>query len=238
MRRTARLDANARSSRFILAACVLTLALAPVSRPASSESRSLSQEIITYGFLVRHYPDNFLLASEPATTQLERDMRALGSALNSLGCDVPKMLAFPHRATIVPSSATGLWLSFPPRRDVPSQEGLLFVVESTSSQRTLVIFSRMGPDETTIFWVEEAKEGFSAELLYDSFKKGKISNAPNTNIGAITAVSLEKSHDILLKEWAEPGSRSGQMGEMSRVFRLDLSRDAVTLVSPGILPQH
>lgn len=239
MRRTARPDASARNSSSILAACVLALALAPALRSAASETRSLSQAIVTYGFLVRHYPDSFLLASKTATTPLERDMRGLGSALDSVGCDVPEALASAHRAIIVPYSSIGQWLGFP-GQDVSPQEGLLFVLEPAGrlSGQALVVLSRMGPDETTILRIEEAKQRFSAELLYDSFRKGRVSNAPNTDIGTVTAVNLQKNRDVLLREWAEPGSRSGHMGETGRLFRLDPSRATVTLVSPRTMPRH
>ncbi len=88
-----------------------------------------------------------------------------------------------------------------------------------------------------MFWIEEANKGYLAKLLFDSFKKGKISNE-STVMGAATSIRFEGDNDILLKDWGEPGIGPPEFMRTGRVFRLNLSRDTLTLVSPGTRPQQ
>jgi hypothetical protein len=88
-----------------------------------------------------------------------------------------------------------------------------------------------------VFWLEEANRGYVARLLFDSFKKGKVSNE-TTVVGAATSLKFESDNEILLKDWGEPGIGPAEFLRVGRVFRLDLSRDTVTLVSPGTPPQR
>lgn len=233
MRMTANPGVPARSSLLLGVVCVLALALA--ASLSAVASGSLSQAVITYGYLRSNHADfDQLLASGP-TLAVARDMKALEGALDSLRCDVPTLLAFPHRALVVPSSPVGQWIGFPTTEESPPEEGTLFVTQPLRAppQRVWVVLSSVAPERTTVFWLEEGERGYVSGLVYDSFNKGKISNAPHTMIGAVTEVNLGKGDKILLKEWAEPGSRPGQMGAVGRVFQVDLARGEVTLKTPG-----
>ena len=72
-------------------------------------------------------------------------------------------------------------------------------------------------------------------LVYDTFCKGKIGSLGNRTIAAVTAVSMEKGDQILLKEWATRGSQPGMMGEIGTVFQLDTATGQVTLKTRGRL---
>jgi hypothetical protein len=228
------------TSRAALCIALLFALLLVAERPSgATQENGLSQALVTYSFLASHYSLNFLFVPEHATDTLVRDMKALNEALSALHCDTPNVLATTsHTAVIVPTSAVGQWFGLEPTKTTP-HDGLLFVTEpeTGNGKKVLVVVSGIRPDETTIFWLEDAKGTFSTTLLYDSFKKGKVVNSPDTPVGMVMAVRLEKDEDILLKEWAEPGSRPGIMGEVGRVFRLDPLRDTVTLVSAGKPPQ-
>jgi hypothetical protein len=228
---------------FVVASSLLletlcALALGTPKASAVVTSVDLPQTIITYGFLVGHYPDEFILGREPRTP-LASDMKALNDALNSLDCDVPIRLGFPHRVFVVPSLPVGQWIGFVRTADTPPDEGTLFVTEPlrTKPERVLVVLSSVSPERTTVFWVERSVQGYASGLVYDSFKKGKISNENHTAMGAVTAVSAGEGEEILLKEWAEPGSRPRQMGSVGRVFRVDAARHEITLEIPGTFPQ-
>ncbi len=240
MKPTARPVVTGASSLLLLLSCGLTLlpSIAPGASSAASENGDLSQAIIAYGFLVSQYSPN-LSSSQRPTAPLVLDMKRLDDALSSLGCNVPNVLAFPHKAILVPSSVLGQWLGPSAVPNLAPQEGLLFVAEwpRLPSARALVVLSGVAPDETTVFWFEGGNGAYQAKLVYDSFKMGTIRNAPNTNIGAVTAIRLESSRNILLREWAEPGSRPGHMGAEGRVFRVNLFQHTATLVSSGTTPR-
>lgn len=236
MRPIARVGVTAAASRsLLLAACALTLALAPVARTAVPEKRSLSQAIVAYGFLRGDYLDLDKLFASDASLPVVQNLQALDSALKSLDCDVPTRIALPHKALILPSSPMEQWFGFarPGGRNSPDR-GWLFVTQSsgTGSGRVLVVLSSASPDRTTVFWLEETGTGYSAKLLYDSLKKGKISNA-TTMVGAATEVKIEKTGEVLLKDWGEPGVGPREFARVGRIFRLNPSQDTVALVSPG-----
>ena len=231
-------NASVTSRTTLCIALLFAVLLVPERRSGATQENSLSQALVTYSFLASHYSLNFLFVPRNAADTLVRNMKALNDALSALHCNTPDVLAMSHAAVVVPASAYGQWFGLEPAKTAPHQ-GLLFVTgpETRNGNRVLVVVSGIGPDETTIFWLENTKGAFSTTLLYDSFKKGKVANSPGTVVGMVMAVRLEKDGDILLKEWAEPGSRPGIMGEMNRVFRLDPFRDTLTLVSSGELPQ-
>jgi len=234
MRPTINLNASVASRTALSIAFLVAGLLVTEGRSVAMQENSLSEALVTYSFLASHYSLRFLFVHRNATNTLARDMKALNDALTTLQCNTPNILAMPHAAVIVPTSASGQWFSLEPTK-TPPNEGLLFVTrpQTRNGARVLAVVSGIGPDETTIFWLQNTNGSFSATLLYDSFKKGKVANSPGTIVGMIMAVRLERGDDILLKEWAEPGSRQGIMGKMGRVFRLDPARDTVTLISAG-----
>lgn len=200
--------------------------------PASS---GLPQAIIAYGYLRWDYLEFDRLLTLIPGLGLASDLRSLDKSLDSLHCDVPKRMALPHRALILPLFPITQWFGFerPGPGDSPD-DGWLFVTQDTwsSPERVLVVLSSSSPEQTTVFWLEHGDGGYATKLLFDSFAKGKIANEA-TMVGAATFVSFEGENAILLKEFQEPGS--GPFDRMSgRVFRLDLTADIVTLVSPGI----
>lgn len=91
-----------------------------------------------------------------------------------------------------------------------------------------MIYSQVAPESTTVFWLEARKQGYVGGLVYDTFCKGKdkISNSDDP-INAVTAVSIEKGGQILLKEWV--GVRLNGMGPRGGVFQVDTARSQVTL---------
>jgi hypothetical protein len=238
MKRIGIVDANARTRFSVALASVLGLSLALPPGLAAPEKGNLSQLLVAYGFLISHYPDEFLLGRQPGT-RLARDMKALNHALDSLGCDVPTRLAFPHRDLIVLSSSAAQWAGFPGGVGSPPEEGTLFVIQAppTASHRNWVVLSSVAPEETTVFWVEADKQGYATGLVYDTFKKGEVKNVRKTAIGAVAWVSIGQDGGILLREWAEPGSRGGHMGEAGRVFQVGFLSGDVSLKSPGKLPR-
>ena len=227
----------AASSVLLEVACVLTFA--PGAGLSAVTSGDLPQAVIAYGFLSSNYAEfDQLLTSGPALS-LARDMKALGSALDSLHCDVPIRIGFPHKAFVVPSFPASQWIGFARTAETPPEEGTLFVTEPLRRvpQRVLVVLSSAAPERTTVFWLGGDKQGYVSGLVYDSFNKGEISNSAHTGIGAVTSVSVGKSDQILLREWAEPGSRPGFMGAVGRVFQVDLTRGEITLKTGGTLPR-
>jgi hypothetical protein len=162
-------------------------------------------------------------------------LKSLDKSLVSLHCDVPKRMALPHSAVILPPFPITEWFGFDrPGPGSSPEDGWLFVTQDTwpSPERVLVVLSSSGPEQTTVFWLEHSDQGYAAKLLFDSFAKGKIANE-TTTLGAATFVSFERENAILLKEFEEPGS--GPFDRMmGRVFRLDLMSGTVTLVSPGV----
>lgn len=246
MRRTSDLAVSA-NNICLCVACVLGvlvgLSLASAQTPDLNSKqiriRSLSQAVIAYSFLRWDYLDLDKLFASDASLQVVQNLQALDSALKSLDCDVPMRLAVPHKALILPPLPFNHWVGFRRTGGRNSPEGgWLFVTQPSgnSPQRVLVVFSSSSPEETTVFSIEEADKGYLAELLFDSFKKGKISNA-STMMGAVTSIRLESNTEMLVKDWGEPGVGPPNAMRVGRVFRLDLSRDTVALVSPGA-PEH
>jgi len=216
------------------------MARAPDSGLVAPSGRSLSQAIITYGYLRWGYDDfDRMLASSP-NLPLAKNLKALDAALESLGCDVGTRMAEPHEALILPPLPFDQWIGFPRAGGRnSSEEGWLFVTQpiGTSPQRVLVVFSTASPEQTTVFWIEETNEGYAAKLLFDSFKKSKISN-DTAQVGAATSIRFESDNLLLLKDWGEPGVGPPQLTRVRRVFRLNLSTGVVTEVSSGASPQH
>lgn len=226
------------SSLALGAACVL--AFVPRNALRATPSADLTQAVIAYGFLSSNYGDFDKLLGAGSALGLAGDMKALEGALGSLNCDVPIRIGFPHRAFVVPSYPVGQWIGSIRTAETPPQEGTLLVTEHLRMKpaRVLVVLSSVAPERTTVFWIEGTVRGYLSRLVYDSFRKGKIANAPHTVIGAVTAASAGRSDEIFVKEWAEPGSRPRTMGSVGRVFKVDPARDEVTLKSPGLLPQE
>jgi hypothetical protein len=237
MRLTERVNASVRSSCCVALACFSVLSTSLSRGLAVPQQGSLTQALVTYGYLVSHYPDEFVLGHEPGTP-LATGIKDLTDALNSLGCDVPSRLAFPHRALIVLPSSARQWAGFAGAKGRPPEEATLFVIDPPLevNNRRWVVLSSVAPEQTTVFWIEPRKQGYTTWLVYDTFKKGNVKNHPKTAIGAITGVSVEKTGVIFLKEWAELGSRPRHMGKVGRVFRIDPSSGDVTLHFAGRLP--
>lgn len=215
----------------------MVLGLMPVSAAAVPGQRSLPQTVITYGFLRWDYVDLDKLFASDTRLPVIRDLQALDAAVKSLDCDVPVRLAMPHKALILPSSPKDLWFGFKRLEGRSSPyRGWLFVTEPAQggSQRVLVVLSSASPDRTTAFWLEHTEAGYAVRLLYDSMKKGRITNAA-TIMGAATEVKIEKTGGILLKDSGEPGVGPREFVRTGRIFRLELSQGAVSLVSPRIL---
>lgn len=240
MRRIRNRTASANSIGLCVALAVtllLPLALAQTRALNSQEvrGRSLSQAIIAYGFLRWDYLEfDQLIASSP-NLPLVQNLRALDSALRSLDCDVERRMAVSHKALILPPLPFDQWIGFRRAGGRNSPEGgWLFVTQpiGKSSPHIVVVFSSASPEETTVFSIKEADKAYVAKLLFDSFKKGKIGNA-TTMMGAVTSIRFETDTDLLLKDWGEPGIGPPDAMRVGRVFRLDLSRDTVALVSPG-----
>jgi len=211
---------------------IFVLALSSVWSIHAQENNEAAQAIIVYGFLVEHYPNDFLVASH-ATAPLVKDMSLLASALDSIHCDVPTRLAFPHRAIVVPSSAADRWLGFRRLDKNRVQDGSLFVIEysRSGSQRILVVLSSLGPARTTVFWVEKSEGGYVGKLVYDSFKKEELAN--ETTLGATAEVKLANNNDVLIKELVEVGSGPLRWQfAKGRVFRVDLRGGTIKQLAP------
>lgn len=217
-------------------ACVIIVT--PLSNLCASQDLRLSQQIISYGFLRSNYSDfDQMLQSNLAVA---KDMKALQNALDSLHCDVPSLLAFTHRSFVLPASPQGQWIRSAMPTESMLQEESLFVTEplSATPQRVFVVLSSGAPERTTAFWVEEKDGGYAARLVYDTFNKASIRNAPQLAIGVVVGVRLESDHEFLLEQRADLGSRPSIPGALGGVFRVDLSSGVVTQKSPGKLPQH
>jgi hypothetical protein len=219
------------TERAVLASSLLLgLACVAVAQGLSHgaiERDQLAQTIISYGFLRSTYVDfDQLLASDSAPS-IARDMKAMQAALTSLGCDVPTRLAFPHGAFVIPTVPVGVWIGRTAKSS--PQEGTLFVTESGAAKGVTVVFSSVAPEETTVFWLAQ---DYTVGLVYDSFHKGEVRNAPSTTMGAIVAVGVAKSGDLLLREWAEPGSRPRLMGAVGRVFQVNMEHRETVLTRP------
>jgi hypothetical protein len=215
---------------------VLAAAMAMSATPDLA-GQDVAQKLITYGYLVEWFPDDFLLHTGPKTP-LTREMETLGNALNSLHCDVTNRLAFSHDALLVVPSPDGRWVELPkPTKN--SLFGWLVVIRfaPADSQRVLAVLTGQGPADTTVFSLEAGREGYVAKLLYDSFKKNKISNLNYEMIGAISALRLESSTSLVLKELVQPGSGPREQFAVGRVFRLNLSSGKMELFSAGTLPK-
>ena len=219
----------------------LLLALGPLvvaSLGMSVDSKPL-QAIIAYGYLRSTYSDFDRMLDSRTSYAFVADMRSLQAALTSVGCDLPTRLAFSHAVLVVPGLPEGQWIYSANHSSQMAEQATLFLLDHFQSypDRVLVVLSLVAPERTTVFWLEAAlKQGCRCTLLYDSFRRGSISNAPNTVIGAVTAVSRGKDARIQLREVAEPGSRPGAMGMVGRVFEIDLTGARTTLHSRGSLP--
>jgi hypothetical protein len=241
MRKTKSLVVAATS---LVIAWVLILALpvvAPAQNRASTPSGSgegISQAVVAYGFLRWDYLEFDRLLATTSGLGLAADLASLDKSLDSLHCDVPKRMAGPHKVLILPPLPNTQWFGFerPGGRNSP-ERGWLFVTQpfGASPQRVLVVLTSASPEQTSVFWLEHGNEGYTANLLFDSFAKGQISN-DTTVVGAATFISFEGENTILLKDWGEPGIGPPEARRRGRIFRLDLKSGAVTLVSPGILP--
>ena len=236
MLKIGKLAANA-SSRFLLT-CILAGGLCSALSFGANEPQGVAQAVVAYGFLVSHYPNEFLVASEPVAP-LGAEVKILRVALDSLHCDFPERLAFPHDAIIVPSTLAHRWLTFPMTRARPPVRGWLFLINAPgdASQRVLVVYSSGGPSRTTIFWLERARSGYATKLVYDSFKKP--GNSKEIMIGRAGGIKLGPKDDIFVKELIEPGAGPpGVEFRVGRLFRIDLSSGKVALVGPGAEPSH
>jgi hypothetical protein len=220
--------------------CVATLlALAfPVgnARTASSTvgalgARDVSQAVITYGFLRWDYLEFDRLVSSSANLPVLQDLKSLDEAISSINCDVPMRMAGHHEALILPADLVGQWIGFErPGGRNSTETGWLFLIPSgrTAAQRVLVVFSSGAPEHSTIFWLDQTAGRYSVSLLYDSFKKGKVSNAATT-VGAVTSVKLKEDNLILLSDWGEPGIGPPRSTGVRRVFRLNLLDGTIAL---------
>jgi hypothetical protein len=206
------------------------------ARSAEVSTNSLPQAIIAYGFLRSNYADFDQLLTSARSSAVVRDINELQQALFSLRCDVPTRLAFPHQDLIVPPVPVGDWIGF----QRLTEEGMLFVTQAVgvNPQRVWVVLSSVAPTRTTVFSFQNSGQGYASSLLYDSFNKGDVSNAPDTVIGAVVQVNLQKNNDILLKEAAEPGSRPGRMGAVGKIFQINFIDGNVLLKAAGALPQR
>lgn len=236
MKQIARVGAAAIKSRLLFPAACLILALVPVSAVAVPGQRSLPQTVITYGFLRWNYVDLDRLFASDQRFPVIQDLQKLDTALKSLDCDVPARLAMPHAALILPPFPKNVWFGFQRIgvRNSPDR-GWLFVTEPTErdSQRVLVVVSSASPERTTVFWLRDTGTGYATQLLYDSLKKGRVTNAA-TIMGAATEVKIENAGNVLLKDWGEPGVGPREFARIGRIFRLEPSQRTVLLVSPGI----
>jgi hypothetical protein len=227
-------------SIVLLAAWLASVPVLPqafASSPGQSDDISPSQAIVTYSFLRYDYLGfDQVVASNP-NLAVARNLRSLDDALESLGCDVRTRMAGPHGVAALPSFPVGQWIGFP-SSSKNSIGRWLFVMERSGTHRheTLVILSDQAPNQTTVFWLEKGTGGYSAKLVFDSFKKGKVRNEWTT-VGAATSIKFLDENQLLLKDQGEPGVGPPQFRRINRVFRLDLSQASVTLVSPGIPPQ-
>jgi hypothetical protein len=205
----------------------------PSERPAGAR---LSQAIVAYGFLRSSYPDFGEVLESHSGSAMARELKALEEALDSLHCDVPIRLAFSHRATTLETLVPGQWVEYVKGNAAPPDEGWLFVVQhqQTRGRSAIVVLSSVAPERTTIFMLEG---DFAATLVYDSFGESKISNEQATRVGVLIAIGLDKDGNILLKEWAEPGSRGHFTGSVGRVFQVNVTRKRVTLKDSGFAPR-
>ena len=198
------------------------------SNPGQSDDMSPAQAIVTYGFLrYDYFGFDQLIASNP-NLAVAKYLKSLDAALESLGCDLRTRMAPPHKLLALPSFPLGQWVGFPssPKNSLGRW---LFVMErpQTHQRGALVIFSDEGPGQTTVFWLEKSSGGYAAKLIFDSFKKGKVSNTW-TVVGAATSIKFQDQNQLLLMDRGEPQEAPGA----KRVFRLGLSQGSVTLVSP------
>lgn len=226
------------SSLFLGFCCVLGLSRVADDRTVATR-RNLPEAVIAYGFLRSNYGDFDQLLVSTSTFAAGRDMKALQDALDSLGCDLPTRLAFPHRDLVVAFSSDRNWIGFPRTNEFPREEGMLFVIRPlpTAPHRTWVVLSSVAPERTTVLWLDGDKRGYVSGLVYDSFSKGVVKNAPKASIGLVISVSVAESGEILLKEWSEPGSRPHARGAAGRVFEVNSARRDITLRTAGTLPQ-
>jgi hypothetical protein len=227
-------------SIVLLAAWLASMPVLPeafASSPGQSDDFNPSQAIVTYGFLQYDYLSfDQVIASNP-NLAVAKDLKSLDTALESLGCDLRRRMAWPHQVLVLPSFPVGQWIGFP-SSSKNSIGSWLFVMERPGTHRheTLVILSGEAPNHTTVFWLKQADEGYVVKLLFDSFKKGEVSNE-KTVVGAARSIKFLDENQLLLKDQGEPGTEPPEFRKINRVFRLDLLQASVTLVSPGTRPQ-
>lgn len=226
---------------LLVTPCLLALAFhtgnsrATSSGAAGPGGTSMPQAVIAYGFLRWGYLEFDQLVKSNPTLPVVQNLKVLDEALDSLHCDVPTRMASPHQAVILPPDLRGQWIGFSRPGGRNSRESAwLFVTDpkDTKQHRVLVVFSSAAPEHSTIFWLDDNSGRYSASLLYDSLKRGKVSNAPTT-VGAITSVKLEKDNIISLKDWGEPGIGPPGSTGARRVFQLNLSDGAMALDEPA-----
>lgn len=228
----------ARSSLSIAVASILALALsAPPVLPMPSQGESggpnAAQAIVAYGFL--RWGDlefDQLVASSPNLT-LVQNLRALDTALKALDCDVRNRMAMASQQYVTALAFAPMrhWIISP----APSAGSLgtwLFVLSppGNSLRGTLVILATEGPSQTTVFWLKKVGRRYQTKLVFDSFKKGTISN-DTTQMGTVTTIQFKSGNSLLLKDWGEPGIGPAEFTRVRRVFHLNLSTDVVTEVS-------
>ena len=226
MGKTGKATVFSKGSLLTRLACLSLWALAA---GAALKTDKLPQAVVAYGFLASHYFDYYEMVTS-GTTDLARDLKAVNGAVASLDCRVADRMGSSHRAFIVPSSPLGQWIGFEWAGNFPPREGTLFVTEPLGKApgRVWVIYSQVAPESTAVFWLEARERGYVAGLVYDTFCKGKdkVGNSDDP-INAVTAVSIEKGDQILLKEWV--GVRLNGMGPRGGVFQVDTARSQVTL---------
>lgn len=248
---------GARSSLALLMICLLALVVWPapsleaptVQRPASIPgervglpklpSRELAQALVTFGYLAEWFPDYYVKVPPRALpTPLAQQRNAMRAALGSLHCDIMHSLPMDHESVILPHSLEGHWVALPaPPGGI---DGRLFVIEAARElpQHVLVVLATEAPYETTVFWFGQNAQGYTAKLLYDSFKKWRVVNLSEEMMGTTTAVKLTESGNLMLRELVEPGSGADPcLVAHDRIFRLDLKSGKMYLAAPGWMPK-
>jgi len=228
-----------------LLALTLLLVLPALQSGASQDKPngpSPAQAIVAYSFLHwGSYPVFDQLLTSKMDFPLIQKLSSLDGTLESLHCDVRNRMAFGDRPRLIvfPSFPLGRSINLPP----PEEGSLgmwLFVMKPPGNldRGVLVILSSEGPRQTTVFWLKESGEGYEATLLFDTFKKGVISNDTPQQMGTVTTIKFESNNVILLKDWGAPGVGPPEFTRVRRLFRLDLSKDVVTEVFPGAAPRR
>lgn len=224
----------AAATRLALVALLVSLGFSRPSYSALPASGNIGQALIAYRYLVAGFPNEFLISPRPTATSSERDVEALGKGLGLLHCDVRRRLAMSTDSILIPYSEAERWLVLFQERDGTAGSWLVVIQLPNDSQRALVILSSLGPSQTTAFWLRATQQGYAAQLIYDSFKKGTIDNLKWSMIGAASAMKIERNGELLLKELVEPGVGAEPcLVERGRLFRINLSTGRTSFVAPG-----